>query len=138
MPNLISLKDLIKSQENVIKSLQNTLQINLKKMDKMSLKYFSSKINKLLGYREIDLELQKLRHDKKLLEEKQKQVFYSFYLNFSFYFLGHWLNWNKWRSIANERLYGYEEKRVHKRRQIRGDSFEKIRYYFFRFKFLRY
>ena len=92
MPNLISLKDLIKSQENVIKSLQNTLQINLKKMDKMSLKYFSSKINKLLGYREIDLELQKLRHDKKLLEEKQKQVFYSFYLNFSFYFLGHWLN----------------------------------------------
>ena len=35
-PNLNSLKELIKSQENVINSLQGTLQKNLKQMDNMS------------------------------------------------------------------------------------------------------
>ena len=45
MPNLLSLKDLIKSQETLIKSLQNTLQTNLKKMDKMSFKS-----NKFINY----------------------------------------------------------------------------------------
>lgn len=39
-PNLNSLKDLIKSQENVINSLQNTLQKNLKKMDNISGSFF--------------------------------------------------------------------------------------------------
>jgi len=39
MPNLNSLKDLINSQENLIKSLQGTLQKNMTKMDKMSFGY---------------------------------------------------------------------------------------------------
>ena len=41
LPNLNSLKDLIKSQENVIKSLQDSLQLNLKKMDNMSIFQFN-------------------------------------------------------------------------------------------------
>ena len=72
MPNILALKETIKSQERLIKNLQETTQDKIKNLDH-------------IGSKEASAELEKLKFEKNFLNEKHKQVinnfYYFFYLN---------------------------------------------------------